>query len=149
MNAYTRPLANGSVATARIAATPATVRVTTVTTFAALLAVLASACASGPSGPPPFNPVGSFSFTAHMDGQPISGTVTITAAEDGYEGTINSDIAPPISITSVTVEGQTGTVEAAGPMGPLVINFVEAAGAITGSWSMGGQGGPFTMVRTS
>ena len=71
------------------------------------LAALATAlaCATTPAGPPPFDPVGSFEYTAYVEGQPLSGTMTIEEVADGYEGTILSAAFPPIPITSVTVAG--------------------------------------------
>lgn len=108
-----------------------------------------AACATGPSGPPPFNPVGSYTYTADVDGQPLPGTMTIMQGESGYEGTILSDVFPAISITSVVVEGQAGTIEAAGPEGPLVIEFVAIQGTMEGTWAMGEQGGAFTATKGS
>lgn len=116
----------------------------------ALAAITATAaCATTPAGPPPFDPVGSYTYTALMEGQPLPGTMTITEGEDGYEGTIRSDMFPPIAITAVVVEGQTGMIEAAGPNGPIVIEFVATEAMIEGTWVMGEQGGNFSAARIS
>ncbi len=112
-------------------------------------ATAAAACATTPAGPPPFDPIGSYSYTAVMEGQPLPGTMTITEGENGYEGTIRSDMFPPIAITSVVVEGQTGMIEAAGPAGPIVIEFVATEAMIEGTWAMGEEGGSFTATRIS
>lgn len=114
--------------------------------LAALAAV--SACATTPAGPPPFDPVGSYEYTAYLEGQPLSGTMTIGEVEEGYEGTILSAAFPPIPITSVAVEGQAGTIEAAGPGGPLLIEFTVTADVIQGMWTMGAQSGDFTGTKT-
>ena len=134
-NAMTRP-------------TPAR-RATIANAAPALLALAAaSACATTPAGPPPFDPVGSYDYTAYFEGQPLSGTMTIEEGEEGYEGTILSAAFPPIPIMSVTVEGQAGTIEAVGPGGPLLVDFTATDDAIQGTWSMGVQGGEFTATRT-
>ncbi|MDE2751404.1 MAG: hypothetical protein OXI83_02395 [Gemmatimonadota bacterium] len=114
--------------------------------LAALLAAVA--CATTPAGPPPFDPAGSYEYTAVVEGQPLSGTMTIEEAEEGYEGTILSAAFPPIPITSVTVEGQAGTIEAAGPGGPLIVEFTVTDDMIQGMWSMGLEGGDFTATKT-
>lgn len=111
--------------------------------------VLTAACATTPAGPPPFDPIGSYTYTAYMEGQPLPGTMTITEGENGYEGTIRSDMFPPIAITSVVVEGQTGTIEAAGPTGPIIIEFVATEVMIEGTWVMGEQSGDFSATRIS
>lgn len=110
-------------------------------------AAFTAACATVPAGPPPFDPIGSYTYTAHMEGQPLPGTMTIAQGEDGYEGTIRSDVFPPISITSVVVEGQTGVIEAAGPAGLIVIEFVATEAMIEGTWAMGEEGGGFSATR--
>lgn len=110
-------------------------------------AAFTAACATVPAGPPPFDPIGNYTYTAHMEGQPLPGTMTIAQGEDGYEGTIRSDVFPPISITSVVVEGQTGVIEAAGPAGLIVIEFVATEAMIEGTWAMGEEGGGFTATR--
>ena len=113
-----------------------------------LAATILTACASGPSGPPPFDPVGSYQYTADVDGQAVPGSLTIEEAEDGYTGLIHSDMFPPIPINSVTVVEQVVTIEAAGPNGPLLIEFLVADGVLDGTWAMGEQGGTFSATRS-
>ena len=110
--------------------------------------IAASACATTPAGPPPFDPAGSYEYTAYLEGQPLSGTMTIEEVEEGYEGTVLSAAFPPIPITSVTVEGQAGTIEAVGPGGPLFVEFTVVDGVMQGMWTMGEQSGQFTATRT-
>ena len=115
--------------------------------FAVASLAVTSACATTPAGPPPFDPIGSYTYTAYMDGQPIPGTMNITEGETGYEGSIRNDMFPPISITSVVVDGQAGTIEAVGPGGPVIIEFLATEGSIEGTWVMGEQGGNFTATK--
>ena len=112
-----------------------------------IAAAMAISCATGPSGPPPFDPVGTYSYSAEVDGQIIPGSMTIEAAEDGYTGQIRSDFFPTIPVNAVTVVDQAVTIEASGPDGPLLIEFVAVEGALDGTWAMGEQGGTFTATK--
>ncbi|MCY4398177.1 MAG: hypothetical protein OXE96_02380 [Gemmatimonadetes bacterium] len=114
-----------------------------------LAAASLTACASGPSGPPPFDPVGSYSYTADVDGQVVPGSMTVEVAEAGYTGLIHSDMFPPIPINSVTVLDQMVTIEASGPSGPLLIEFVAVEGVLQGTWAMGEQGGTITASKSN
>ncbi len=113
-----------------------------------LAATSLTACATGPSGPPPFDPVGTYAYTADVDGQAVPGSMTIEQGEDGFTGLIHSDMFPPIPISSVTVMDQVVTIEAAGPNGPLLIEFLAADGVLDGTWAMGEQGGTFSATRS-
>ena len=113
-----------------------------------LAATSLTACASGPSGPPPFDPAGNYEYTADVDGQAVPGSLTIEESEDGYTGLIYSDMFPPIAINSVQVVEQAVTIEASGPNGPLLIEFVAAEGVLLGTWAMGEQGGTFTANKS-
>ena len=115
---------------------------------AALILLSAAGGACAQTDPPPFNPVGTFSFTTFVDGLPISGTLAITEGEDGYEGQILTDVAPPMPVTSVAVDGQTFTIEAAGPAGSLVIEVTATGDDLAGTWRMGVQSGAITGRRS-
>ena len=114
----------------------------------ALVLVLAAACASGPSGPPPFDPVGTYSYSAGMEGMTMSGTMAIEGTEGAYTGSLQSEMGA-VPITSVVVMGQAVTIEGSGPQGPLTLEFVVTDGAFTGTWAMGGMGGAFTGSKTN
>ncbi len=117
--------------------------------LALIAATLAAACATGPSGPPPFDPVGTYSYSAEVDGQIIPGSMTIEAAGDGYAGQIRSDFFPAIPINAVTVVDQAVTIEASGPDGPLLIEFVAVESTLDGTWAMGEQGGTFSATKAN
>ena len=116
-----------------------------------LAATVAAACASGPSGPPPYNPVGSYEFTAMVEGQNITGTMTIEADEDGYTGILRAASVPmpPAPITAVEVVDQTVTIHADGPEGPLIIALTVTETGLEGTWAMGEGTGTFTAVRSN
>jgi len=117
---------------------------------AILTATLAAACASGPSGPPPFDPVGTYDFTAVLEGQDITGIMTIEPDEGGYTGQLSTPTLPlpPAPITSVEVEKQTVRIEAVGPEGPLYIDLVVSGETLEGIWAMGEGSGSFTAIRS-
>lgn len=117
--------------------------------IALIAAAVATSCATGPSGPPPFDPLGTYSYSAEVDGEIVPGSMTIEAAEDGYTGQILSDFFPPIPINSVTVLDQAVTIEASGPNGPLVIEFVAVEGTLGGTWAMGEQSGTFSATKAN
>ena len=110
--------------------------------------ILVSACATY-SGPPPYDPAGTYQYTADVDGQTVPGSLTIEEGEDGYTGLIHSDMFPPIPISSVDVVDQAVTIQAAGPNGPLIIEFVVTDAALEGTWAMGEQGGTFSATKSS
>ena len=115
-----------------------------------LAATTLAACASGPSGPPPFDPVGTYEFTAVANGQSITGTMTIEEGEDGYTGILRAETAPmpPAPITSVQVIDQLLTIQAAGPEGPLLIELAITDTGLEGTWAMGDGSGGFTAIKT-
>ena len=118
---------------------------------AALLASLLAACASGPSGPPPYDPVGTYEFTAVAEGQTITGTMTIEAGEDGYTGILRATTVPmpPAPISAVEVVDQTVTLLADGPEGPLTIALTVTETGLEGTWAMGEGTGTFKATRSN
>jgi len=90
---------------------------------------------------------GGIRYSAEVDGQIIPGSMTIEAAGDGYTGQIRSDFFPTIPISAVTVVDQAVTIEASGPDGPLLIEFVAVERTLDGTWAMGEQGGTFTATK--
>ena len=107
-----------------------------------------AACATAPAGPPPFDPVGSYTYAADVDGQNFPGTLTIEQGEDGYTGSVMSDMFPPLPILSVVVEDQTITIEVTGPEGLLTIVGTALENTIEGTWAMGEGSGAFTATKT-
>ena len=113
-----------------------------------LAATALAACATAPAGPPPFDPVGSYTYAADVNGQIIPGTMTIELGDDGYTGSIRSDAFPPLDVLSVDVEDQTITIHVAGPEGPLTITGTISGATIEGTWAMGEGTGSFTATKT-
>ena len=113
-----------------------------------LAAAALAACATAPAGPPPFDPVGIYTCAADVNGQILPGMMTINRGDDGYTGLFTSDVLPPIAILSVVVDGQTVTIEAAGPEGQLLITGTVSGNTIEGTWAMGEGTGSFTATKS-
>lgn len=113
-----------------------------------LAAAALSACATAPPGPPPFDPVGSYTYAADVNGQILPGTMTIERGDDGYTGSIMSDAFPPLDVLSVEVEDQVVTIQVAGPEGPLTIAGTVSGDTIEGTWAMGEGTGTFTATKS-
>lgn len=113
------------------------------------IALLLAGCASAPQGPPPFDPAGTYDYSASLEGMVIAGTMTIEGADGAYGGQMLSDVAPPIPINSVVVEGQAITIEASGPQGPLTIQITASGASVEGTWTMGGMSGSFSGTKTN
>ena len=113
-----------------------------------LAATALAACATAPAGPPPFDPLGSYTYAADVNGQIIPGTMTIELGDDGYTGSIRSDAFPPLDVLSLDVEDQTITIHVAGPEGPLTIAGTISGATIEGTWAMGEGTGSFTATKT-
>ena len=117
--------------------------------LATLLLATTAACATFASGPPPFDPVGSYAYSAEVNGQAVPGTLTIEEGEDGYTGGIFSDAFPPIPINSVEIQDQTMTIAAMGPNGPLLIKCTITDAGLQGTWTMAEQSGTFAATKSS
>lgn len=117
---------------------------------AALLAVAiaASARAQTPAPTPAVDPVGVFEYTTSVQGQTVTGTITIAKTETGLGGKILSDAMPEIPIKAVTVEGKKLTIQAEIPDGALTITIeFEDANKFAGNWTLGGEGGAISGKR--
>ena len=134
-------------------------------TFArsALLVAIVIACASSPNqatepapsaaaAPAPaaaaFDPVGTFTFAADVDGTTRGGTLEIRRNQQGsLGGTLHSDEGS-IPIDAVAVEGRTMRVSFVLPDGPQVVFLLQFEGDnYTGSWSAEGMSGALTGAR--
>lgn len=113
--------------------------------------VLTAACARSAevrsATPTTVDPVGSFDFTATVDGAPIAGRITIRRDGDAYTGTVGSEATGEADIHAVSVEGMTVRIGATldSPV-ELVLQFTNLA-EFGGTWSYGGMSGPLTGMR--
>jgi hypothetical protein len=130
--------------------------------FLAALSLSAAAC-SAPmpeSGPAPetmttttatsaaVNPVGRYEFATAVQGQPVTGTITITGNPGAYGGEITTSVTPPLPISGATVSGQQVTVTGNTPDGTLTfrMNFTDGT-SFSGAWELAGDSGNLTGRR--
>ena len=130
----------------------------------ALFLFLLAACASSsreavPASPTPLpesrvatvpvlDPVGDFEFaTMTPDGTAVKGVMSIRGAAGAYTGSIDAGAQGAFPIKGVTVSGQTVTINADHPQGPLELRLTFVADDFTGSWQLGAEGGELTGKR--
>ena len=94
--------------------------------------------------PAPTSAAGLYDFTTVVQGDQVTGTITIVADGDRYSGTIATSATPEIPICSVTMEGQVITVTATSPDGEVVMQLTMQGQEFTGTWSYAGQSGTMT-----
>jgi hypothetical protein len=130
----------------------------------AIVLLLLAACASSPrvavpDAPPAIpetrvvttpalNPVGDFEYsTATPDGTPVSGIIAISGVPGAYTGSIDAAALGKFPIKNVVVSGQTMTINAEHPDGPLDLRLTFIADDFTGSWQLGTDTGEIVGKR--
>ena len=128
------------------------------------LAAAATGCArSSMATPPPTSPsaspaaaasaarspVGVYDYSAQLQGQDVTGTITITSAADGtYGGQVTVSTLPePLPVTSVTTEGEKLTVSFTSPQGPSRMEIQLSGVEFTGQWFYADQSSPLRGKR--
>lgn len=116
---------------------------------------VAASCASAPpeaapapAAAPAFDPVGTFDFSTGVDGQNVTGVITISRGTIGnLAAVLSTSATPEIPMQSVVAEGNRVTMRASTPDGAvaMILNFEGAA--FTGSWSFGDLAGTMTGRR--
>ncbi len=110
-------------------------------------AVGIAACTGAPEPPAPYDAVGTYLFEAEIEGQPVTGSMTVERGPDGeYRGIVTPDWGqPPMPILSVLVVDRTVTINADADGEDLVVVMTIAEdGTLTATWSVGDQGGEAT-----
>lgn len=115
--------------------------------------VLVSACsgtaappAAAPSPAPPavseptLDPVGVYDFSTDVEGQTVTGTMTITGTPGAYSGSISSDIGG-LTLRDITVDGM--ELSFVGDMPDATVYFVLVfdGDSISGEWDAEGMVG--------
>lgn len=129
----------------------------------AMVLLLFAACASSsravPEAPPSIpetrvaaapvlNPVGDFEFsTMTPDGTPVNGTISIKGSPGAYTGSVDAAAQGIFPIKTVVVSGQTLTINAEHPQGPIDLRLTFVADDFTGSWQLGTDTGEMTGRR--
>ena len=98
------------------------------------------------------NPVGTYEFTTVTNNQTFDGTVTISETEAGWSALLESTTGqlPPLTTTSVTVQGNEVTVTIPfGDIGEVLVAFILEGNDVTGRWTFLLESGDITGKRTS
>lgn len=103
--------------------------------------------AAAPARPAALNPVGTYEFATEVNGSPMKGLLNVAGMAGSYTGSMKSDITPELPLTSVAVSGQTMKVVLDTPNGAATINLTFTGDTFTGTWELGGAGGPLTGKR--
>ncbi len=114
--------------------------------FLALAGMAVPAVAQAPAKP--FNVVGDYEFATSVDGQTVSGLISIVKQDDALTGKITSDMGE-LPISSVKVEDKKVTFLAKTPEGEdvsFVLTF-EDNDKFAGTWTAGGQTGAISGKR--
>jgi hypothetical protein len=126
----------------------------------AALAV-AAACAGNepaPVAPPPpppaavvpanVDPVGNYEFVTTVEGQEVTGTMSVTGTPGAYSGKILTSMFPEMPVHGATVAGQSMIVKTSTPDGEILLHFKFEGDGFIGHWEFNGQpGGNFTGKR--
>ncbi len=116
------------------------------------VALLAGCATLGSPGPAPFQPAGTYDFTADVMGDLVTGTIRIEGAPGDYRAVLTSTMAPgEARARSVRVEDQTITIhlDMDSPMGfvPVQLEYTVDDDRFTGTWSAMGDWGTFRGQR--
>jgi hypothetical protein len=94
------------------------------------------------------DPVGSYEFVTTVEGQEVTGTMTVTGTPGAYTGKILTSMFPEMPVHGATVAGQSMIVKTSTPDGEILLHFKFEGNAFTGHWEFNGQpGGNFTGKR--
>jgi hypothetical protein len=89
------------------------------------------------------DPVGAYEFSTVVDGQSVTGTLTIAGAPGSYTGKIVTNMFPEIPVIGARVEEKTVIATATMPDGELTIRMLMDGNQFTGRWELGGETGEF------
>ncbi len=114
--------------------------------LAASLALAACARSSDEAAPPPtlpqptaapaLDPVGVYDFNTEVDGQPVTGVLSISGSPGTYTASMSSDIGN-IRVRNITVEGMRLSFTADHPDATAFVELVFSGDSFTGQWDAG------------
>ena len=100
-----------------------------------------------PPAEPTFNPVGVYDFTTAVEGQTVTGTLTLSGAPGAYSGSMTSDIGG-MTVRNISVDGM--EVSFVGDMPEATVYFVlvfEDESSFSGEWDAEGMVGYLTGTK--
>ena len=95
------------------------------------------------------NPAGSYAFQSEINGQPVTGTMSLRSENATYVGAIHVEGQGDFPVTSGKVDNRTLTLTFDTPNGTGIAKLEFAMNNdFTGAWELAGQAGPMTGKRT-
>jgi hypothetical protein len=116
---------------------------TATTTAGPKASTTAAATTTAAPKPVVIDPVGAYEFSTIVDGNAVTGTLTITGTAGAYSGKIVTSTFPEIPITGARVEDKTVVAIGSMPDGELTIRMLMDGTNFTGKWELGGETGEF------
>ncbi len=90
-----------------------------------------------PEPEPTLDPVGTYDFMTDVEGQTITGTMTITGSPGAYSGSITSDMGA-ISLRNIVIDGMDLTFVGDSPDFTVAFALTFSGDSFTGEWDAGG-----------
>ena len=90
----------------------------------------------GPTATPTLDPVGAYDFSTEVDGQPVTGVLSISGSPGAYTASMSSDIGN-IPIRNITVEGMRLSFVADHPEATAFVEVVFSGDSFSGEWDAG------------
>ena len=94
-----------------------------------------------PAPAPAPSAAGAYDFSTTVQGQQVTGTITIVDEGGRLGGTIVTSATPELAIKAVMVNGNVITVTGDTPDGEVAMEMTMNGADFTGTWSYGGQSG--------
>ena len=108
----------------------------------------AAATAAAAAARATMNPVATYDFSAVTPDGSVNGSFTIVeAAGGGYSGTIQRQGTNAIALDTIAVNGQTLTLGASTPDGPVTLTLTFTGAEFSGRWVLEGESGAITGRR--
>ena len=94
------------------------------------------------------DPAGQWSISLVAQGEPMDLAMDLRSADGVYSGTMSNPMLPPMQFKDATLVGNRMAISLLVPTGEMaVLNLVFNGDALTGDWSMPGDGGKLTGKR--
>ena len=100
-----------------------------------------------PEPTPTLDPVGVYDFTTSVEGQPMTGTLTITGSPDAYNGSMSTDMMGTIALRSFAVDGMDLSFMADLPEATVSFLLTFEGDEFTGDWDAGGMMGTMSGTK--
>ncbi len=95
------------------------------------------------------NPVGQWTLSLVAQGEPLDLAMDLRSADGLYSGTLSNPMLPPMQFSNAKLDGNRMAITVIVPTGEsATMNLVFDGDALSGDWSMPGDGGKLTGKRS-